>query len=224
VAKFQKRPLGFLDRIYNFVGGGFSSPGQMDLSAPITPVHDVSRGSQFDYKGNGPLVTDTRAESKPFFLFVQEHVHVGLGIITNDHSVYAGGTSTAWAGAFFTLPDPAVETVWAIGAFTQSDASILVEATVAVDPGLKAGGGSGSQAWMLVHSAAGMTAPMDDGQRLGVNFTILEVPRFGPAPIPLENKVGNQIALMSNASGAGTIDFFLRCIRLPNGVLPPGYE
>lgn len=45
MAKFGRRVLGFLEGTYRFVGGQRSS-SSVDIGAPVTVVHDVSRGSE----------------------------------------------------------------------------------------------------------------------------------------------------------------------------------
>ena len=224
---FLNRPLGQLERLYRFVGG-LRSSSSMDIEAPVTVVHDVSRGAELHTvsdglaKLTGASVTESRARNLPYFLAVEDHVHVGIGIITSEIAVYDGGTSTAWANSFFSLPDPANETVWVLGAYAQITAAVMVEAVVAANPGLKAGDSSGSAPWQLIYSGAGQTAGLNSGERLGVNFNALDTPNNPPYPIPLLSKLGNQLSFMSNVSAAGTVDFFVRCLRLPNGVLPPG--
>lgn len=45
MAKFRRKPLGVLDRIYGFVSGQ-TQTGAMTLESPITTVHDVSREAE----------------------------------------------------------------------------------------------------------------------------------------------------------------------------------
>lgn len=81
MAKFRKKPLGVLDRIYGFLSGK-TQLSDMALESPITPVHDLSRSAEFG-SGYGKAsgftsvsVSNSHVMGGSLYTFVKPHAYL----------------------------------------------------------------------------------------------------------------------------------------------------
>jgi len=229
VARILSDALQVLRRIYR-VPGQLKAPQDLEVELPVQFVHDVSRESELGVGGlvgkNNGLV----AGELPFFTIALDQVHAAAGVLENGIGVYSN-QSTTWALATWNVPNPATENVWILYAFAQTTVVASVDELMmytSVIP--KAGAGSGADPTYLFWTGHGTTlnpdiqnafAVLSRGAGAGGPFGTVIQP---PAPILISNKLLNNSALqlISEANIACTVDHYIRCMRLPIGVYPPG--
>jgi len=211
-------PLRVLRRIYG-PAGQLQAPLDIEYGLPIQPVHDVSREAELGtFDGSfGGLVSGR----SPFFCVNVDNVHVGAGTVQLLLGIYSNQAPT-WALASWSPPDPRLETIWILRVATSSLNGLLSGADVTNEMSPKAGAGSGLAPRMIIYRATANGQIATDGQQAGVVSS--GTPRDLALPIPVSNKLLNNspIEFVSSVSGADTIDLFIWCLRLPNGVMPPG--
>lgn len=210
--------LNVLRRIYR-VPGQLQAPDQIDYAHAITMVHDVSREAElasFDgHFGHG----SSRAEM--FFTIVVDHGHVGATNVTSAIGVYSNQSPT-WALSSWIPPNPAEETVWLIRAGVTSTLGAVASAALANDTQPKSAAGSG----VTPQIVAGLwTADTSAAMASGLFPLVPTLPDWS-LPIPVTNKLLNNTPLdfRSTSTGNDTVDFNVQCIRLPNGIFPPGWR
>ena len=216
MGRFTRAPLRLLDRLYRFEGG-VQTRSEVDLTSPITRVHDVAREAEL-----GTLVDPSNGEisaSYPYFTINVDNVHAGADTQRQVIGVYSNQVTT-WALATWDPPDPVLETVWLLNAFV-TGTNAITEAYVLNDTLPKAGAGSGVAAQQLLFHSTALVA------NAGTNGRFAALPTAGTGfthPVPISGKVvsGTPLDFVSVSGAAFTCDFFLSCIRLPVGVLPPG--
>jgi hypothetical protein len=217
VTEFRKKPLGLLDTIYGFVGG-LRGVSRLALAQPITVVHDVSREAElggFDgFFGRGQGAVDGT-----FFTIAIDNVHGAASTIQTGVGVYSN-QSTTWALPGFVPPDPDRETVWLLRSGVTAVLANLLGAYITAEMQPKAGSGSGNTPDHVVFFSSSMLMANLNGEFPCVN-SLAPHP-----PIPLSNKLLNNTPLVfvSQSSAVGAIDFYAQCVRLPNGVFPPGWR
>jgi len=209
-------PLKVLRALYG-PPGQLQAPLDIEYGLPIQVVHDVSREAELGtFDGSfGGLVSGR----SPYFTIDVDQVHAAIGTIQTLIGVYANQAPT-WALATWTPPDPRQETVWILNVVCMSLNRLVNNAVMMSRADPKAGAGAGNAPFMpLFTGTTAMTVEVADAQS-PVNPLVLP----GPFPVPVSNKLLNNtvISLTSAATDADTITWLIQCIRLPNGVFPPG--
>jgi len=220
MTRYRNKPLAVLDRIYNFIGG-LRATSDMDLVSPIVRVHDLSREAEL---GTLEIIRRLTSGRSPYFAINISNTH-GAGTTTEQTQigVYAN-QSPSWALATWTPPDPLEETVWilpgGIGATTDGVISNAAQVSNSLQP--KASAGEGETPRVTIFAANRSGAVNSAG-----NFSMEGASGIPPqlvVPQPITDKLLNAVPLefVSRMTGAGFVEFFVQCMRLPNGVLPPG--
>lgn len=213
--------LKVLRRLYG-PPGQLQSPQDIEYNHPIQVVHDISREAELG--GIDPLFGSGTPGSSAFFNIVLDNVEVGVATTAQEFGVYSN-QDTGWALAGFVPLDPETETGWVLGVSFQGTAAGLGTGMyVSVNQAPKAGAGSGLTPMSMVAFA---NAPTFSGGAGNLSPYISSGATHGgnqPLPVPFSNKLLNNPAglFVSHVSGADTIDCNIWCVRLPNGVMPPG--
>jgi len=209
VARFLNRALSLLEGLYRFEGSIVSSD-QMDLSRPITLVHDTARGAAM-------LSAFTNAD--------------GYMLITATHTHGAGNTTIHSNVDPFLVTDASGKArqrtrIWALHTFADTDTTATFIAAQAsnLTPVLPTGGSVSSRPQLLAYyNAVGLRFAA------GSNFMLIpslgvSVDSNGPYPVnlrppPLGGTGG--LFFTTNAGGASIIRLAIMCWAGPLGADPP---
>jgi len=217
VAKFVNNVLRLTDRVFNFVGGE-RHVGTYDLKTPIVRVHDVGREAQLgEFEGIFGGLTSNLST----YFTINVDIAMGAGATTRSSIGIYRNQSTTWALATWDVPDGDKETVWVLRASMNMSGTSFDEAIVMLRTDPKAGAGVGNAPETLIFFSDVR------GSLTWASGFIPALPTLNliPHPLPISNKLlnNNPIEFVGVAgAGGNTYDFMLDCIRLPNGVLPPG--
>lgn len=210
--------LKVLRRLYG-PGGQLQAPLDIEYGLPVQMVHDISRQAEFGtFDGEFGL---GNAGISPYFTIVVDNVHADSEAIAQEIGVYSN-QSPGWASSSWVPPDPKKETVWVLGVSSFVDVSTSISlAYVTMDMQPKAGAGSGAKVLFPIYAAVADFAVANTAGLFPMGQLAPQPIVF---PVPLSNKLLNNTVLefVSMSTITGTIDFNVFCIRLPNGVLPPG--
>lgn len=215
MAKYVGRPLKALDRLYKFIEGLVTN-STVDLASPIQLVHDVSRNA--DFQNIEGKFGGLSSRGSPYFTINIDNVHAGASIVVASIGIYSNQSPT-WALSDWDAPDGKVETVWILGAYVNATAFNIDEAMIAnlFEPKAGAGAGRAPQG-MVWGSIEQMPSAWGSGENPMMPKKDIN------RPIPISNKLLNNtpLQMVSVSTDDNTVDFFIQCIRLPNGVQPPG--
>lgn len=201
MARFIKKPLGALERIYQFVGG-LRSTSSVDLEAPVTLVHDVSRGAEIE---SGAGIQDG------YFGMLESHAHVGAGnlhsVVTRGEAValqtdFGDSDSAVWLMAFTATNNDSTDANWAQASVRDTRPTPVVD-------------------WLLSY----LSVTLQPVEAAGVMPMVTSYPeRNNTIQMPFELAPGHQLMFSSNSDNTGTVTYQFSLLFWigPKGTLPPG--
>lgn len=208
MARFLNRALQLLEGLYRFEGS-IVGTDQMDLSRPITLVHDTRRGAEI-------LSSFTNADG--YMLITATHTHVGAGTMHSNVDPYLVTDLARKARAS--------TRIWALHAFCDTDTTgTFVEAQICrLTPVLPTGSAVSSRPQLLAHFDDPMLAATGAGTNfiVGANAeAVMNGTQFpvNMAPAPAGGTGG--IFFASNVTGASLVRLALMCWAGPHGADPP---
>lgn len=198
MALIKNRPLGVLDRIYNFVGA--QTPTEADVDVPVQFVHDLSREAE---------IGSAFGRFRGYAVFIATNTHAGAGVIRSAWDPYARIVAGSIDPNY--SPTELDMDVWLLGFQTtvQTPAN-LTTLSIGWSP-LGAIPPSTTDAVFPLLYSTEFNRPFSQGNALGDLYLAAQegtdpsanVPGFLPRPLYMPH--GSTFTLRSNAGGATNV-------------------